>query len=233
MPKHGKNYRAALEKLGNLDTEHSLAEGLKLAKETSTTKFDGTVEIHIITNCDPKQADQMVRATKVLPHGTGKSKRVAVFADDAKQKEAKAAGADVVGGQELIDEVLKGNIDFETAVATPDMMKLLAKAAKVLGPKGLMPSPKSGTVTPDVAKAVDEIKKGKIELKLDKQGIIHSVVGKVSFSEANLLENAKALIATLKDAKPGGVKGAFLKSASLSTSMGPGIKLDMASVMEG
>lgn len=232
MSSRGKNYRAALEKIGSPDAEHSLVEAISLAKQTSLVKFDATVEIHVKTSCDPKYADQIVRATTVLPHGTGRSKKIAVFANDAQQKEATSAGADVVGGEDLIAEVLKGNINFEVAVATPEMMKLLAKAAKILGPKGLMPSPKSGTVTDDVSKAVEEIKKGKVEIKLDKQGIVHSVLGKVSFSEANLAENAKTWMKVLKEAKPSGTKGSYIHAIYLSTSMGPSIQVSVASALE-
>lgn len=218
-----------LEKVGDPTTEHSLADGIALVVATSPTKFDATIEVHIRTSCNPKHADQIVRASIVLPHGTGKTKKIAVFAEGAEAKAAKDAGADVVGGEELVEKVLKGNIDFEIAISTPDMMKKLAKAAKVLGPKGLMPSPKSGTVTEDVAKAIDELKKGKIEFKTDKQGIIHSVLGKVSFGEKKILENAEAFLSAVKDAKPSGVKGTYLQKISLCTSMGPSITLSTSS----
>ncbi|MBI5414303.1 50S ribosomal protein L1 [Candidatus Peregrinibacteria bacterium] len=231
MKKHGKKYRAALEKIGDPNKARSLPEAVNLIKTTSPTKFDATIEIHLRTGCDPKQADEMVRAVLVLPHGTGKSKRIAVFGDATEQEKAKKAGAEVVGGEELITKVEKGNIDFEVAIATPEMMKKLAKAAKVLGPKGLMPSPKSGTVTTDVTKAVEEIKKGKIEFKLDKQSLIHSILGKTSFSESAILENLKAFLKALKEAKPSGVKGTYIESMYLTTSMGPSVALNISEAM--
>src|SRR6185295_4245629 len=217
MPEHGKKYRALLEKLGDTLTPRSLEEAVSAIKAASPTKFDATVEVHIRTGCDPKQADEMIRAITVLPHGTGKSPKIAVFAEESKHKEAKAAGADIVGGEDLIAEVIKGKIDFEVAIATPEMMKSLAKAAKVLGPKGLMPSPKSGTVTDNITAAVEDVKKGKIELKLDKDGNVHSVLGKVSFAEKDLLENAKAFFKVLKDAKPSGIKSIYLQTITLTT----------------
>ncbi len=229
--KHGKKYRAALEKIGDPNVEHGLEDAITIVAGATTTKFDPTVEIHITTGCDPKQADEVVRTTLMLPNGTGKSPKVAVFAEEAKQKEAKSAGADIVGGEELIETVGKGKIDFELAVCTPDMMKHLAKAAKVLGPKGLMPSPKNGTVTDDVKKAVEQIKKGRVELKMDSEGNIHSILGKVSFGTKKLLENARALLKTAKENKPSGVKGKYINTLHLSTSMGPGIKVEVQSAM--
>ncbi len=225
MKQHGKKYRSALEKLGGEGVEHTLADAVKLVKETSSTKFDSTIEIHIRTGCDPKYADQLVRATLVLPNGTGKTKKIAVFTDDSHHKEAKAAGADIVGGEELIDEVAKGKIDFELAIATPDMMKSMAKIAKILGPKGLMPSPKSGTVTTDITKTLEEVKKGKIEFKIDKQGIIHTILGKASFDYDKLLENTTAFFKALKDARPAGIKGQYLYTITLKSTMGPGIRV--------
>ena len=227
MPKHGKKYRAAAE-LIEQDKLYPFSEGVVLAKKTSTTKFDASVEVHIVTNADPRHADQIVRSTITLPAGTGKSQRIGVFADGPQADAAKKAGADVVGGEDLVEKVAAGEIDFEVAVATPDMMKALAKVAKVLGPKGLMPSPKAGTVTPEVAKAVEELKKGKMEFRTDKAGIIHTIIGKVSFSEGDLLANLQALVKAINDNKPTGVKGQLIKTITLTTSMGPGIPLDTA-----
>lgn len=227
MPKHGKKYRAAAE-LIEPEKLYSFADGVALAKKTSTTKFDGSIEVHILTTADPRHADQIVRSTITLPAGTGKSQRIAVFADGPQADAAKKAGAEVVGGEELIDKIASGEIDFEVAVATPDMMKSLAKVAKVLGPKGLMPSPKAGTVTPEVGKAVEELKKGKMEFRTDKAGIIHSIIGKVSFSEKDILENLTTYIKSVNDNKPAGVKGQLIKTITITTTMGPGIHLDPA-----
>ncbi len=227
MPKHGKKYRALAEMI-EPEKLYSFADGVALAKKTSPAKFDASVEIHIVTNADPRHADQILRSTITLPAGTGKTQKIAVFAEGPQAEAAKKAGADVVGGEDLIEKVVAGNIDFEVAIATPDMMKSLAKAARVLGPKGLMPSPKSGTVTAEVAKAIEELKKGKIEFRTDKAGIIHSILGKVSFSEKNLLDNLTAFIKAVNDNKPAGVKGALIKSISLTTTMGPGIRIDLA-----
>lgn len=226
MNKHGKKYRAIADKVekGKL---YTLAEATALAVETSPVKFDATVEIHVNTGTDPRHADQIVRANVVLPNGTGKSQRIAVFTQDP--AEAKKAGADIFGGEDLIEKVLKGEIDFDVAIAQPALMKDLGKVAKVLGPKGLMPSPKSGTVTTDIAKAIEEIKKGKIEIRNDKTGIVHSVLGKVSFGAKKLEENAKVMMRALLDAKPEGIKGVYLKKITITTVMGPGIGVDIAS----
>ncbi len=225
MPKHGKKYRALAE-LIEPEKLYAFAEGVALAKKTSPVKFDASVEIHIATNADPRHADQILRSTITLPAGTGKSQKIAVFAEGPQAEAAKKAGADIVGGEDLIEKVAGGALDFEVAIATPDMMKSLAKVARVLGPKGLMPSPKSGTVTADVAKAIEELKKGKIEFRTDKAGIIHSILGKVSFSEKNLLDNLLAFLKAVNDNKPTGVKGSLIKSITLTTSMGPGVHLD-------
>ncbi len=233
MKKFGKKYQATLEILGDIATPRSLSEALGAIEKTSLESFDPTVEIHIRTGCNPKYADQIVRSTVVLPHGTGKTVRVAVFAEsEAQVNAAKAAGADVAGGDDLIAEVLKGNINFDVALSTTVFMKNLAKAARVLGPKGLMPSPKAGTVTDDIAKAVDELKKGKIEFRTDKNGIIHSVCGKKSFGLAKLEENARTLIKAISDAKPSGVKGTYLQTISVSSTMGPGVNVEVANAVK-
>lgn len=228
MPKHGKKFRATAKKI-DPDKVYSLEEAVKLAVDNSTTSFDGTLEVHVNTGTDPKHADQMIRANLVLPHGTGKTKRIAVFCDASKEAEAKKAGADVVGEDDLIEKVEKGSIDFDIVIAQPAMMKKLAKIAKILGPKGLMPSPKAGSVTEDIGRAVEEIKKGKIEFRNDKFGIVHSVLGKVSFGDKKLIENAAEFIKTLKNAKPAVVKGTYIKKISISTTMGPGIFVDIQS----
>jgi len=229
MPKHGKKYRSAAEKI-DANKLYSLSEAVKLAKETATVKFDATLEIHVRTGADPKHADQIVRASITLPHGTGKSQRIAVFCDGSDAAASTKAGADVVGGEDLIEKVLAGEINFDIAVATPAMMKNLAKAAKILGPKGLMPSPKSGTVTPKPAEAVAELKKGKMEFRTDKSGIVHSIFGKASFSEKNLIENANALFKSIVEAKPSGIKSNYIRSVFVTSSMGPSVAVDPASL---
>lgn len=205
---------------------YSPLEAVRLAKKLSSANFDETVEVHIRLGVDPRQVNQQVRGTVVLPHGTGKKVRVAVFAQGEKAKEAEEAGADIVGGDDLIEKVQKGDIDFEAAVATPDMMGKVGKVGKILGPRGLMPNPKTGTVTFDIAKAVKDIKAGKVEYRLDKYGIIHLVIGKVSFDEKALVENYATVIDELIRAKPAAAKGRYLKSIALSTTMGPSIKID-------
>lgn len=231
--RHGKGY---VESLGKVDrnNRYTLEEGLKLAKETSKVKFDASLELHFNLGVDPRQADQMVRANVVLPHGTGKSIRIAVVADDAGVAAAKKAGADVVGGDDLIAKMAKGQLDFDKLIATPAMMPALGKLAKVLGPKGLMPNPKSGSVTADVATAVTEAKAGKVEFRIDKQAIVHQVIGKVSFTDAQLLDNAKELINAVMKAKPSATKGTYVKAISVASSMGPGVKLDVnAAIKDG
>jgi len=220
MKKHGKKYKAAAKLVAEKDF-FSLTEAIKIIKKTSVTKFDSSVEIHIATRADQKQADQIIRGIVVLPAGTGKTKKVAVFCDESKKAEAKKAGADLIGGEELIDDISKNKkIDFDIAVATPEIMKNLAKIAKILGPKGIMPNPKSGTVTLKIEEAVTEIKKGKVELRADKSGILHMVFGKASFSENDLKKNAQVILE----------KGNLIKSISISTSMGPGIFVDPAEI---
>lgn len=229
--RHGKGYVASLQKVDR-NNRYNLAEGLKLAKETSNVKFDASLELHFNLGVDPRQADQMVRANVVLPHGTGKSLRIAVVADEAGVAAAKKAGADLAGGDDLIAKIAKGEMNFDKLIATPSMMPALGKLAKVLGPKGLMPNPKSGSVTPDVATAVTEAKAGKVEFRIDKQAIIHQVIGKVSFTDEQLLENAKELVNAVMKAKPSSAKGTYVKAISVASSMGPGVKLDVNSVIK-
>lgn len=232
MNKAGKKYQAALETMGDVMTPRSIKEAVSVLKAAKLASFDETMEIHVKTTCNPKHADQIIRSTVILPHGTGKTVKVAVFSDDeAKIAEAKTAGADTTGGDDLVAEVMKGNIDFDIALATPAYMKNLAKAARTLGPKGLMPSPKAGTVTNNIAQSVEELKKGKIEFRTDKQGIVHSIFGKKSFSEENLIENLQTLLAALKDAKPTGVKGAYISGVTLTSTMSPGVKVDVTEVL--
>ena len=205
---------------------YGVDEGVALVKKCATAKFDETVELHARLGVDPKQADQQVRGTVGLPHGLGKTKKVAVVTQGEKQKDATAAGADIVGGAELVEQISKGFLDFEILVATPDMMKDLSKLGKVLGPKGLMPNPKSGTVTMDVAKTVKELKAGRVEYKVDDYGIIHVPVGKASFEPAKLVGNVKTVMEAVIKAKPSSSKGVYLMSVTLSSTMGPGVKLD-------
>ena len=203
-----------------------LGDAVGLVKQTAKAKFDETIELHIRLGIDPKQSDQMVRGTVSLPHGTGKTLRVAVIANGDKIKEAEAAGASVAGSDDLIEKISKGWLEFDVLVATPDTMKNLSKLGKVLGPKGLMPNPKAGTVTVDVAKAVKELKLGRIEYKCDSYGIVHCSIGKASFTADKLQENAKTLMETIIKAKPAASKGQYVKSVSMSSTMGPGIRLD-------
>jgi len=226
VKKHSKRYREAL-KLTDEKKVYSLKEAVAQLKEMPATKFNQTVDLAFYLNIDPKKSDQLVRGTVSLPHGTGKQVRVAVFCKGEQEKEAKAAGADFVGGNELIDKVGAGFLDFDSAVATPDMMRDLSRLGKVLGPRGLMPSPKTGTVTVNVAQAISDIKKGKIEFKVDKQCGIHTPVGKLNFSEGQLVENATMVIEAIKHSRPQTVKGDFIKSISISASMSPGFKLEI------
>ncbi len=227
---HGKKYREAA-KLVDRTKLYELDEALALAAKTATTKFDSSVELHVNLGVDPRQADQMVRATVVLPAGTGKTLRVAVFADGEAADKAKAAGADIVGTDKLLADIEKGKLNFDMLIATPDKMATLGKAAKVLGPRGLMPNPKSGTVTPDPAKAVKEAKGGKVEFRIDKQAIIHQAVGKVSFKADDLQANAHALLKAVLKAKPSSSKGTYVKAITVTTSMGPGVKIDAATTV--
>ena len=226
--KHGKKYGEAA-KLVDRATQYDPAEAIGLVKKTATAKFDETVEVHIRTGCDGRHAEQQIRGAVVLPHGTGKSVKVLVFAKGTKVDEAQAAGADYVGGEELIPKIQnEGWLDFDVVVATPDMMGVVGRLGRVLGPKGLMPNPKAGTVTMDVTKAINDIKAGKIEYRLDKSNIIHVPVGKASFSEEALAENYKALMDAIMKAKPSALKGQYLKSITLATTMGPGVKVSTA-----
>ena len=230
--KHGKKYNEALKSYDKA-VQYDMKDAIAQVKKNATAKFDETVEVHIRTGCDGKHADQQIRGAVVLPHGTGKSVRVLVFAKDAKADEAKAAGADFVGGEELLPRIQnEGWFDYDVVVATPDMMGVVGRIGRVLGPKGLMPNPKAGTVTMDVAKAVEEIKAGKIEYRLDKSNIIHVPVGKVSFSEEDLTDNFQSLMGAIIKARPAAVKGAFIKSITLAPTMGPGVKVKVSSVTD-
>ena len=205
---------------------YAVDEAIQLLKDNAKAKFDETIEVAMNLGVDPRHADQMVRGVVTLPAGTGKSVRVAAFAQGPKATEAKDAGADVVGGEDLVERVMKGEIDFEAAVATPDMMAAVGKAGQVLGPRGLMPNPKTGTVTNDIAKAVQDIKGGKIEYKTDRTGNVHAIIGKKSFSEEQLVQNYLAVVDEILRAKPSAAKGTYVKTAAISTTMGPGIRLD-------
>jgi large subunit ribosomal protein L1 len=221
----GKRYEQALQ-LVDRDQQYPPGEALRLLKQFPEAKFDETVEVAFRLGVDPRKAEQMVRGTVTLPHGTGRSVRVAAFAAGDKAREAQEAGADIVGGEDLVHEVLKGNIDFDAAVATPDVMSLVGRAGRVLGPRGLMPNPKAGTVTADIGKAVRDIKGGKVEYRVDRQGNLHLVVGKRSFEEQRLLENYLTVVDEILRAKPPTAKGKYLKSVTISTTMGPGIRID-------
>ena len=228
MGRIGKKYAAAKARVEA--KPYGIAEAMNLVREVKFAKFDESVDIAMLLGVDPKHADQMVRGTVVLPHGTGKSKRVAVIASGDKAKEALEAGADQVGAEDLVEKIQGGLLDFEALVATPDMMRLVGKLGKVLGPKGLMPNPKAGTVTMDVAKAVKEIKGGKVEFRVDKTSIIHASIGKTSFDQKRLEENAEAFIRAVHKAKPPAAKGKYFQTVSISSTMGPGIEIDTASI---
>jgi large subunit ribosomal protein L1 len=228
MAKHGKKFRQADERVER--RPYPLRDAIEMAKDASFVKFDETLEIAMRLGVDPKHADQMVRGTVVLPHGLGKTARVLVFASGEKIKEAEEAGADHVGGEELAKKIEGGWLEFDAVVATPDMMRVVGRLGKVLGPRGLMPNPKAGTVSLDVTKAVEEIKAGKVEFRVDKTGIIHAPLGKLSFGVERLKDNADALITAVLKAKPAAAKGRYLKGVSLSSTMGPGIKVDEAAL---
>jgi large subunit ribosomal protein L1 len=228
MPKHGKKFEAARKLVE--PRLYSVEDAMSTVRKAAFAKFDETVEVSLLLGVDPKHADQMVRGTVVLPHGTGKSKRVLVIAAGEKAKEGESAGADYVGGGELVGKIQEGWLDFEAVVATPDMMRSVGRLGKVLGPRGLMPNPKTGTVTFDIGKAIREIKAGKVEFRVDKTGIVHAPVGKASFPSQNLLQNAYALVEAIVKAKPAAAKGKYLKSLTLSTTMGPAIRIDTATV---
>jgi large subunit ribosomal protein L1 len=230
MAKTSKGYRSVVEKIDR--TKHyPLPDALNLTREVARAKFDETVELAVRVGVDPRKADQNIRGTVVLPHGTGKSVRVAVFAKGEKAREAEAAGADVVGGDELVKRISEeGWLEFDKAVATPDMMGLVGRLGKILGPRGLMPNPKVGTVTMDVGRAVQELKGGKVEFRVDKAGNIHVPVGKVSFGEQRLLDNASAVLDSIVRAKPASAKGTYLLRIAVSTTMGPGIRIDPTTI---
>jgi large subunit ribosomal protein L1 len=225
----GKNYDSALAKVDR-NQRYLLEDSVRLAKETARAKFDETVEMAIRLGVDPRQADQNIRGTVTLPHGMGKAVRVLAFAKGDKEKEAQDAGADFVGGDDLIKKISEGWLEFDKAVATPDMMAAVGRIGKVLGPRGLMPNPKTGTVSMDIGKAVKEIKAGKLEFRVDKAGIVHVPVGKASFGSEQLIENARAVLLSVLRAKPASAKGNYVKGVTVTTTMGPGIKIDLAQV---
>ena len=219
---------------GKIDRKklYDLSEALSLVKEAATAKFDETVEVTMNLGVDPRHADQMVRGTVSLPNGTGRDVRVAVFAKDAKAEEAKAAGADVVGAEDLMEQIQGGNLNFDRVIATPDMMGLVGRLGKILGPRGMMPNPRTGTVTPDVTKAVGDMKGGAVQFRVEKAGIVHAGVGKASFDQAKLEENIRAFADAVNKAKPSGAKGTYLKKIAVTSTMGPGVKVDPATVIE-
>ncbi len=231
MAQEGKRVRVARE---GIDTKalYDLGKAISLVKERASAKFDETVEVAVNLGVDPRHADQMVRGVCNLPNGSGRDVRVAVFARNEKADEAREAGADVVGADDLAEEIQKGNMDFDRVIATPDMMPVVGKLGKILGPRGLMPNPKVGTVTPDVAQAVKDAKGGAVEFRVEKAGIVHAGVGKASFSDDQLSENIKAFVDAVIKAKPTGAKGTYLKRVALSSTMGPGVKVDVTSVAE-
>ena len=230
MRTRGKKYQAARQQVPA--RPHKIEEAIPLIQKVKYTKFDETVEMAVRLGVDPKHSDQMVRGTVVLPHGLGTTKKVLVIAGADKQREAKEAGADEVGGDDVVDRILGGWTDFDAVVATPDMMRSVGKLGKVLGPKGLMPNPKTGTVTPDVTKAVKEIKAGKVEFRVDKAGVVHAPIGKISFAAERLIENAHALMENIVKAKPAAAKGRYLKNVTMSSTMGPGVLIDTSHVDE-
>ncbi|MBD3359650.1 MAG: 50S ribosomal protein L1 [Candidatus Buchananbacteria bacterium] len=224
---HSQRFMELKDKIDK-NTAYPLEEAIKLAKETSTTKFDASIEVAIKTGIDPKKSDQQIRSTVLMPHGTGKKIKIAVIAPPAKQKEAKEAGADIIGGEELIDKIAKTKkIDFDVLITVPEMMKDLAKIAKILGPKGLMPNPKTETVTPNIKKTVKDLAKGKVSFKNDDTGNIHIAIGKASFDDKKLIENFQAFMDALQKSKPDSIKGTFIKKIVISSSMGPGIQVQI------
>ena len=227
MAKHGKRYRALLEKV-DLTKQYNIADAVAMVKSCANAKFDESFELHVRLGVDPRHADQQVRSTIVLPNGTGHTKKVCVLALGDKQKEAQDAGADLVGGEDLVKEIAGGRLDFDAVIATPDIMKSAGRLGKVLGPRGLMPSAKTGSVTFDVADAVKEIKKGRVEFRVDKAAIIHNAVGKASFTPEQLVDNVKALIRAIIKVRPSTVKGTYIKSISLASTMGIGVDIDPA-----
>ncbi|MDH5201750.1 MAG: 50S ribosomal protein L1 [Nitrospirota bacterium] len=227
-----KKITASQEKIEK-GKEYSFEEAVRLVKESAFTKFDETVDLAVNLGIDPRKSDQMVRGMVVLPHGIGKKVKVLVFAKGEKEKEARDAGADFVGAEDLVEKITKGWLDFDKAVATPDLMGIVGKLGKILGPRGLMPNPKLGTVTFDIARAVKEIKAGKVEYKTEKAGIVHVPIGKVSFDTQKLIDNGKAVVDSIRKAKPATSKGKYLKKIYISSTMGPGISVDMASLGKG
>ncbi len=230
MAKVGKRYKAVIESVDR-NKLYELDEAAKLVKANAQAKFDETIEICVNLGVDPRHADQMVRGVVSLPHGTGKTTRVAVFAKDAKADEAKEAGADLVGAEDLMEAIQNGETGFDRVIATPDMMGIVGRLGKVLGPRGLMPNPKLGTVTPNVAEAVQNAKAGQVQFRVEKAGIVHAGIGKASFSEAQIADNMKSFIDAINKAKPSGAKGAYLKRVSVSSTMGAGVKLNVASLV--
>ena len=230
MRTRGRKYQAARQQVPA--RPHSIEEAVSLVQQIKFAKFDEAVGLSVRLGVDPKHSDQMVRGTVVLPHGLGKSKRVLVIAGADKQREAREAGADEVAGEEIVERILGGWTDFEAVVATPDMMRAVGRLGKVLGPRGLMPNPKTGTVTPDVAKAVAEIKAGKVEFRVDKAGVVHAPIGRISFAADRLAANAHALMESIVKAKPAAAKGRYLKSVTVSSTMGPGVAIDTAHIDE-
>ena len=230
MAKISKRYKSLIEKIEEKD--YTLAEAVDCVKELKSAKFDESVEVALNLNIDPRHADQMIRGAVVLPHGTGKTVRVAVFAKGTKMDEAKAAGADIVGNDDLVESIQAGNIDFDVLIATPDCMGMVGKIGRILGPKGLMPNPKTGTVTMDVSKAVNDAKGGQVTYRVDKKGNMQAAVGKVSFSNEAIKENVEAFIAAINKAKPSTAKGRFVTNAAISLTMSPSISLDVLEVMD-
>jgi len=228
MKKYGKKFRAAAEHI-DAAKKYPVGQACEIVKKTSTAKFDETVEVAVKLGVDPRHADQMIRGAVVLPAGTGKSKRVAVFARGEKQGEAKAAGADIVGAEDLVEQIQGGMMDFDVVIATPDMMALVGRLGRVLGPRGLMPNPKTGTVTPNVGQAVSDSKGGKIEYRTEKAGIVHAPIGKASFEPAQLEQNLVTIIDALNRAKPASAKGVYMQSVTISCTMGPGVAVDPGS----
>ena len=225
----GKRYKAAAATV-NIENDLSVAEAVKAVKANATAKFDETIEIAMNLGVDPRHADQMVRGVCNLPNGTGRSARVAVFAKDAKADEARAAGADIVGADDLVEKIQAGEMDFDRVIATPDMMPLVGRVARVLGPKGMMPNPKVGTVTMDVTKAVSDAKGGAVEFRVEKAGVIHAGIGKASFTEDKLAENVTAFLTAIQKARPSGAKGVFVKKIALTSTMGPSVRIDTSEV---
>jgi len=226
MPKHGKKYRASAAKVDQAKA-YTIEEAVKLAKQTAFAKFDESLNIDLRLGVDPRQADQQVRGTVPLPHGTGRTVRVAVFAQGADADAARAAGADIVGAEDLVNTIKEGKMDFDLCIATPEMMRFVGQVGRILGPRGLMPNPKSGTVTKNVTEAVTSAKAGRVEFRLDRTAIVHNVVGRVSFTAEKLAENIHAYLDAVRKARPASAKGSFIRSAFISSTMGPGIRLDV------